>query len=377
MGNRNLYFIFISIFFLNACAMDVGGPVNDNCPACPVGDAGVNNNNNVDPGDLDRDDDGFTPNQGDCNDENPVVYPDAPELCDGHDNDCDGLVDEGCGGCESGMSRPCGTDVGVCQAGVQVCTDGVWGDQCLGQVGPQTEVCGNGLDDNCNGLVDEGCTIDPGDLDQDGDGYTPNQGDCNDANPNVHPGTPEVCGNGLDDNCNGLVDEGCTVPVDADGDGYTTATDCDDSNAAVYPGAPEMCDGLDNDCDGQVDEGCPACPSLTLARYGDEVWLSGERATDFHLMEFWTNDSRGNLWVTGIQTGNMVVFPVPAEVGYNWFMPRTGASSDSPGSVLFVPDPCVQFTLNTFLCNVDVQSEPACPSLLSCNLGGDACPPPE
>jgi len=329
MGNRNLYFIFISIF-LNACAMDVGGgQVNNNCPACPADDAGVNNNNNVDPGDLDRDGDGFTPNQGDCDDENPLVYPGAPEICDGLDNNCNGVVDEGCGGCQDGDHRDCGSDVGECKMGIQICTNGVWGNECYGEVRPIPEICGDGLDNNCNGLVDEGCdVVDPNDLDRDGDGFTPNQGDCDDENP------------------------------------------------LVYPGAPEICDGLDNNCNGVVDEGCPVCPNLTITRYGNEVWLSGERATNFNVMEFWTNDSRPNLWVTGIQTANQVVFPVPSEVGYYWFMPRTGTSSVSPGSVLFVPDPCVQF-VSTYLCNVGVAGEPACPSLIACGAGGNDCPPPQ
>lgn len=63
-----------------------------------------------------------------------------------------------------------------------------------------TELCGDEIDNNCDGLVDAGDDLD-------NDGYTPEQGDCDDCNPNVHPGAFELCGNDIDDNCNGQVDE--------------------------------------------------------------------------------------------------------------------------------------------------------------------------
>ena len=92
-----------------------------------------------------------------------------------------------------------------------------------------------------------GCT------DNDGDSYcTPE--DCDDANPDVNPGAAEVC-NGIDDNCDGTVDEGCSTCTDADSDGYCAEIDdCDDSNPFVNPGTAEVCDdGFDNDCDGFTD----------------------------------------------------------------------------------------------------------------------------
>ncbi len=109
--------------------------------------------------------------------------------------------------------------------------------------------------------------------DVDGDGYTPDDGDCDDGDASVHPGAQETC-NGIDDDCDQATDEDVPdAPVwylDADQDGVglsTSATracsqpngysaaggDCDDTNNQRFPGNPEVCDGIDNDCDQAID----------------------------------------------------------------------------------------------------------------------------
>lgn len=126
----------------------------------------------------------------------------------------------GGGSCTSGEQRSCyegpgGTEgVGPCVAGTQTCgADGVWG-ACGGQVTPKSEICGNGVDDNCSGQVDE-------DVDLDGDGFTTCGGDCCDSASDgcgspalVNAGAFEDPGNMVDDDCDGVVDNAVTANCD-------------------------------------------------------------------------------------------------------------------------------------------------------------------
>jgi hypothetical protein len=120
--------------------------------------------------------------------------------------------------------------------------------------------------------------------DADGDGVTGCAGDCNNFNANIKPGKPELC-NGIDDNCNGTIDEGlASLPFyqDLDGDNYgntlavvhacaapagfvATPGDCNDGNAAVHPGATEVCNLIDDNCDGTVDN-APVPPGIAAVQ---------------------------------------------------------------------------------------------------------------
>jgi hypothetical protein len=114
-----------------------------------------------------------------------------------------------------------------------------------------TEVC-DAVDNDCDGIVDEGTEC----FDDDGDGQTEEEGDCNDGLDSVYLGAEEDLENGIDDDCDGAVDSGIT---DMDGDGYSVSGgDCNDFDSTTYPGASETADGTDNDCDDIVDEGTTA-----------------------------------------------------------------------------------------------------------------------
>jgi hypothetical protein len=187
----------------------------------------------------------------------------SPEMCDGRDNDCDGSVDNGI------AAITCG--VGACRMTVPGCTGGVPG-RCMAGA-PSPEICGNLIDEDCNGTPDDMCGCDTR-VDRDFDTYN-ECADCDDSNGGVHPTRPEVC-NGIDEDCDRLVDE----DFDRDGDRFATCSsdplqrDCDDTNRNVYPGAMENCgadgrgNGIDDDCDGYIDDGCAPCTTTDVDRDG-------------------------------------------------------------------------------------------------------------
>ena len=133
------------------------------------------------------------------------------------------------------------------------------------------EVCGNLVDDDCDGTVDDGCAV--CDFDEDGfDAYSCGGNDCDDYDPTVNPIAPEVCGDGIDNNCNDAVDEDC-AQCDIDGDSFQAdlltcgGNDCDDTNASIYPGADEVCDNfIDDDCDGSIDGDDTDCATCTARK---------------------------------------------------------------------------------------------------------------
>ena len=93
-------------------------------------------------------------------------------------------------------------------------------------------------------------------IDHDGDGFTENQGDCNDADALINPAAIELEDDGIDNNCDGQIDEVVDQnEIDNDNDGFTeNQGDCDDSNSNINPNSLEIQDGLDNNCDGSIDE---------------------------------------------------------------------------------------------------------------------------
>jgi len=220
----------------------------------------------------DEDHDGY-PLGVDCNDDDPDIHPGAQEVCDFVDQDCDGVVDEGNpGDGEKVGGEPCGKTEGICRPGIWVCAHELSPPKaeviCVGGVTGYEEVC-DGLDNDCNGLTDEtfpdlGLPCDGPDLDRCANG----RWECRADGLGLQCGIEaihdllEVCGDGKDNDCDGVVDNGC-LPEDLDGDGFLPPEDCDDTRAEVHPNAPEPCcdlaqsgagavAGCDRNCDGQV-----------------------------------------------------------------------------------------------------------------------------
>jgi len=161
----------------------------------------------------------------DCNDELPEINPAQPELCDGIDNNCDGEVDEDLVvDCYSG---PLGTlDVGTCHGGVQTCENGTYGP-CIDEQVPDEEggnVNCDGLDNDCDDIVDEECEC------------------VYDAPPLTQP-----CYSGSSDTLDvGICHEGLQTCQPGD-----TWGDCEGDQAPMT----EICEGLDNNCNGETDDG--------------------------------------------------------------------------------------------------------------------------
>jgi hypothetical protein len=173
----------------------------------------------------------------DCDDLNWSISPQAADLEDGIDNDCDGSVDNpGAGGGPGNGGQ--GDADGDGFDSTSDCNDAD------ASIFPGAEELPDGLDNDCNGQVDDGLVSD-----QDGDGFDSTL-DCDDGNPDVYPG-----------NAASESVPGCYQDADADGYGdgspgdpdVDAGTDCSDEDGAVHPGAVEVPDGLDNDCDGTVD----------------------------------------------------------------------------------------------------------------------------
>jgi len=186
--------------------------------------------------DNDGDNDGYTSSQGDCDDSDASINPGATETCNDLDDNCNGVIDEGFDSDGDGFV-PCGA-LPDCDDFDAFIYPGA------------SEIC-DGFDSDCDGVLPQE------EEDNDTDGWFDCNGDCDEANPSVNPGAAETC-NGLDDNCD---DQIGSEEFDSDGDGYRPCSgDCDDTNPAISPAATEDCsDGVDNDCDGLGDATDPDC----------------------------------------------------------------------------------------------------------------------
>ena len=264
----------------------------------------------------------YVPDDTDCDDGNGATNPDADEVCDSQDNDCDSAVDEdaaddatwyadadsdGYGDAADAIDS-CAQPLGYVASDTDCDDDPATG----GGVNPAADEVCDGLDNDCDTRIDEGTlAVWYADSDADGfgdaassaeaceapDGYTDNSDDCDDdaaTGGGVNPDADEVC-DAVDNNCDGDVDEDSAVDAptwyfDYDSDGYGNPTltavaceepanytdrddDCDDTDGATNPDASEICDEADNDCDELVDEGAESSWYLDYDGdgYGDDT----------------------------------------------------------------------------------------------------------
>ncbi len=246
----------------------------------------------------DADGDGYTVQQGDCDDTDPYINPFATEVCDGVDQDCDGNVDEGL----------------------------------TVTYYPDADGDGHGVEAG----AEEMCGLQPG--------YASSMDDCDDTSPERYPGATEAC-NGVDDDCDGEVDEGAasTFYEDSDGDGYgaqdvsvqgcvspegyvSDGSDCNDADPDIHPWVADEPNGVDDDCNGTVDDlflevAAGQAHSLALRSDGT-VWAWGDN-THGQLGDGTTLDSLQPVQVVGLSR----VTAIAAGDAHSLALVRSGPST--------------------------------------------------
>jgi hypothetical protein len=238
--------------------------------------------------DDDLDADGYGHGE-DCDDEDPDAYPGGVEVCDGSDNDCDGQEDE----------------------------------DALDTLAWYADYDGDGFGDpDAMALA---CEAPPG--------HVADSSDCDDDDPEVFPGAEEPW-DGVDNDCDGEIDEEGGAPEfdwfhDGDGDGYgdrydlvvaaeqpygyvPNDEDCDDSDGEIYPGADERCNELDDDCDRQIDE-AGACLELDVGE-ADDRWIGDDYGDEAG----WALG--GGLDLTGDGTDDFIIGAPSSSVGGQFYV---------------------------------------------------------
>ena len=324
---------------------------------------------------------GYVDNAEDCDDSSPFISPDGVEVCNSIDDNCDGAVDEGFavetyyrdsdGDTYGDSTDPivsCAPVAGFSASGGDCDDDEYWANPGL------SELCDE-IDNDCDGVVDEELVFTDFVPDGDGDGfgdatgavvtdcippsgYVVDTSDCDDGNSAVNPAAVESC-NGLDDNCDGTIDEGMpeyTYFQDGDGDGHgveeSTVTacsvppgyselsdDCDDTDDFTYPGAYEFCDGEDDDCNGLVDDDCGYSRNYVLFVTGTFIsdspssWLETREDADAYCADYAAS--------SGIDGTNFkIVYSTPDEDARDFldYVPGTDTVYDYTGTLIDDPD---------------------------------------